>query len=141
MQYVQDFLNALDKKQKNKKITYSINRDNLVLCEKACLSRLPEYFQRVFNFYNGLIIDTPRHLEFFTYKEIKIIENRFLHFAIIDKNKKICFDLEKNNNANECNIICYDSKYKITSTFSSFLTNKVWAWIDRGREIWKEEIY
>ena len=60
-------------------------------------------------------------------------------------NNKIIFntlvDLSKKNEADEWDIINLNNHFVITKTIGSFFTNKVWAWIDRGHTIWKEEIY
>jgi len=140
-QYIQDFLKALDKKQKQKKIICSINFEEVKIYKKMKGFNIPEYFLNMFSAFNGLLIDSPKYFELHKFEEIEILENRFLHFATIGNDNKICFDMERYNSANEFDIVCYNNKYIITSTLSSFITNKIWAWVERGREIWKEEIY
>ena len=36
-------------------------------------------------------------------------------------------------------ILEYQSKYLVTLTIGSFLLNKVWAWLEKGRAIWENE--
>ena len=69
-----------------------------------------------------------------------IVNNQYLQFAIID-DIIIAIDIQKTNEAKEWNIINYNTKYLITKTLESFFSNKVWAWLDRQRTIWKEEVY
>ena len=72
--------------------------------------------------------------------KLALLDYKYLQFAQID-DVIIAVDLRKTNEANEWDIINYDTKYVITKTFESFFANKVWAWLDRKRTIWKEEIY
>lgn len=72
--------------------------------------------------------------------KLALLNYKYLQFAQID-DIIIAVDLRKTNEANEWDIINYDTKYVITKTFESFFANKVWAWLDRKRTIWKEEIY
>lgn len=72
--------------------------------------------------------------------KLALLDYKYLQFAQID-DIIIAVDLRKTNEANEWDIINYDTKYVITKTFESFFANKVWAWLDRKRTIWKEEIY
>jgi hypothetical protein len=87
----------------------------------------------------SITINHPRLFYFYSMCDVKILENNYLHFALLNDNQQICFDTSKINSAGEWDIINYENKYLITMTISSFLTNKVWAWIDRGRQIWREE--
>jgi hypothetical protein len=48
-------------------------------------------------------------------------------------------DLRDINEAGERNIVNYQTNFVITKTMASFLNNKIWAWLDRGRKIWQKE--
>ena len=67
-----------------------------------------------------------------------LLENRYLPFARIEKHL-FCFDTQKLNKAGQWDILEYQSKYLVTLTIGSFLLNKVWAWLDKGRAIWENE--
>ncbi len=67
-----------------------------------------------------------------------LLENRYLLFARIGEHV-FCFDFQSGNAANQWDIIEYTSKYLVTLTIGSFLLNKVWAWLDKGRAIWEKE--
>ena len=91
----------------------------------------------LFQYVDGYrIIKDDREIFF----KLALLNNNYLQFAQI-KNIIIAADIQKTNEANEYNIINFETKYLITKTFESFFANKVWAWIDRKRTIWKEEIY
>ena len=67
-----------------------------------------------------------------------LLENRYLPFARIEKHL-FCFDTQKLNKAGQWDILEYQSKYLVTLTIGSFLLNKVWAWLEKGRAIWENE--
>ena len=74
-------------------------------------------------------------LELLGVNDIELLENRFLKFSIINNNEIICFDTLEINSAGEWDILNYNNKFVITKTIPSFLTNKIWAWIDRDKNI------
>ena len=91
----------------------------------------------LYNNLNGLIIaEEERNIIF----EIAELDSQHIKLASIG-NVIIAFDCSKKNEADEWDIINYQSKYIITKTLSSFLNNKIWAWLDRKRNIWGEELY
>ena len=83
------------------------------------------------------IFKEEREMEF---KLVWVDECR-LQFASIGETVKIGIDFSKQNSAGEWDVIELNTRYLITKTLSSFFNNKVWAWIDRRRTIWKEELY
>jgi uncharacterized protein YcgL (UPF0745 family) len=144
IKYIEDFDRAIAKKSVKKSISYVFNNkkdSSKKITEYLSNFDIPENVVQFLLLFNGLTIDKPRLLKILDFNEIKIIENQFLFFALINETEKICFDMSNLNNSNEWNIVSYESKFLITKTLSSFLTNKVWAWIERGRTIWKEEFY
>lgn len=144
MQYLEDFENAISKRRIKNHISYVFN-NNGHISEKITKNlsgfNTPANVIQFLIKFNGLIINKPRFLKILDFDELKIIEDKFLFFAIMNEKEKICFDMSNLNNADEWNIVSLKNKFLITSTLSSFLTNKVWAWIDRERTIWKEEYY
>jgi len=142
--FIKDFSRRIEKLKKTNMIessmAYSENHDDLIIVE----GKIIEFPVKISYFYNHILflnITQPRQLEFLSIKNMSIIENRYLHFSIINFTEKICFDMLRKNDADEWDIINLSNNFIITKTIGSFLTNKVWAWIDRGREIWKEENY
>lgn len=129
-----DFSLSLKKWEKKGKISILYDKqeikDNI---EKSIL--LPLFYHNL----SGLIVKKESRMICFT--NPIILDDKYMLFAIMNEIEKICFDMNTLNEANEWNIINYGSKYVITKTLSSFLNNKLWAWIDRGRFIWNKEYY
>jgi hypothetical protein len=98
---------------------------------------LPDAIMSFYRQIEFLEIINPRKFNVLSIKEM-VMENNYLMFSNIN-NTKICFDTRTVNSAGEWDIINFDSKFIITKTLASYLTSKMWAWIDRGREIWNEE--
>lgn len=91
----------------------------------------------LYDYLNGyVIVEDERNVKF----EIVELNSPYIKLASID-NVIIAFDCSKKNEAGEWDIINYQSKYVITKTLSSFLNNKIWAWLDRKRRFWVEELY
>jgi hypothetical protein len=80
------------------------------------------------------ITENERRLDFY----IKVLDKNFLQVAIIH-DIIIAMDLRDINEACERNIVNYQTNFVITKTMASFLNNKIWAWLDRGRKIWQKE--
>jgi hypothetical protein len=144
MQFIENFKKAIDKRIDKKSISFiSNNKNNYSKNQLQSLTEnvMPNVILEFLTKLNGVTINEPRSFKILELDEIKVIENRYLLFAIMHNKEKICFDTNNLNSANEWDIISYENKFLITKTISSYLTNKVWAWIDRERIIWEEEIY
>lgn len=142
--FLNQFKSALEKKRNKGVISYSLNH-NVNVSEEQIMTLLgeniPSNVKVMLMDFGAFKIDKPRSFELLEFSDLKIIRERFLLFAIINDVENICFDMRKINSANEWDIINIKDEFIITHTLSSFFTNKVWAWIDRSRTIWKEEIY
>lgn len=124
------FIETLNKKEKKGVIT--ISKSN-----KTGIQHNHELFMLLSNYVDGLSIEKDgRSIDF----KLSIIDNNYLVFASINNNI-IAVNLSEKNEADEWDIITLNSHFVITKTIGSFFTNKVWAWIDRGRTIWQEETY
>lgn len=125
-----DFI--LNLRSREKRMGYAISQTakNAVNCNFT-LSRL------LFQYVDGYCIQKDdREIVF----NLVLLDDNYLQFAQIN-DVIIAADLRKINEANEWDIINYNTGFVITKTFESFFANKVWAWLDRKRTIWKEEIY
>lgn len=125
-----DFI--LNLRSREKRMGYAISQTakNAVNCNFT-LSRL------LFQYVDGYCIQKDdREIVF----KLALLEYHYLQFAQIN-DVIIAADLRKINEANEWDIINYNTGFVITKTFESFFANKVWAWLDGKRTIWKEEIY
>ncbi len=94
-----------------------------------------EQFKMFYRYYNGLTVKEPQ-LEIYPLERL-VKEGNFMYFAMIDHRHQLCFECEQLNTASQWNIIHRDDNFVITLTFSSFWSNKIWAWIDKRRAIWK----
>lgn len=125
-----DFILNLRKREKRMGYAVSQTAKNAVNCNFT-LSRL------LFQYVDGYCIQKDdREIVF----NLVLLDDNYLQFAQIN-DVIIAADLRKINEANEWDIINYNTGFVITKTFESFFANKVWAWLDRKRTIWKEEIY
>ena len=125
-----DFILNLRKREKRMGYAISQTAKNAVNCNST-LSRL------LFQYVDGYCIQKDdREIVF----NLVLLDDNYLQFAQIN-DVIIAADLRKINEANEWDIINYNTGFVITKTFESFFANKVWAWLDRKRTIWKEEVY
>lgn len=125
-----DFILNLRKRENRMGYEVSQTAKNAINCNFT-LSRL------LFQYVDGYCIQKDDRKIVF---KLALLDNEYLQFAQIG-DVIIAADLRKINEANEWDIINYDTKYVITKTFASFFANKVWAWVDCNKAIWKEEIY
>ena len=69
--------------------------------------------------------------------KMSMSECKYFIFAHIN-NIKIALDLNNKNEAGEWNIVNLDTKYIVTKTMGRFFGYKIWAWLDRGKDICNE---
>ncbi|NVO11008.1 MAG: hypothetical protein HXX16_13690 [Bacteroidales bacterium] len=142
MTYTDNLRNALKKREIKLKYEFDdCSENNYDLFIKKFGIVLPEIIKQFYNQFEYLKIKEPRHFEMLSFKNMIIYDDRYLLFSIIDNDEKICFDFSNINEAGQWDIINYCNKYLITKTISSYLVNKIWAWVDKERTIWKEETY
>lgn len=123
---IDNFLKTIEERQKKGRISYSFNHS----CNKEKDSNDIGLLKL-----NNLTINHKNNSIIF---DIHNIDGRFLQLARIGS-IIISFDRNKINEAEEWDIINLDNSFVITKTLSSFLNNKIWAWLERSREIWKDE--
>lgn len=139
MEFIKDVQSALDNRKS--KIKFIISKRNFSEKQFSIDFLDLKFPQPVINFYTEiefLKIIEPKYFEIIDLMHFEIIDNKYLFFSIVG-DEKICFDISNINSAGEWDIICLSNNFLITKTLSSYLTNKIWAWIDRGREIWRSE--
>jgi hypothetical protein len=139
---IDSFIRAIKKKKESGNIDYQLALNTI---EKPLENiqikgiNVPENISTFYLKISSLYICAPRCLELLSPMNFEIIDERYIWFSTINKVNKICFDFKCLNSAEEWNIIHLDTKYIITQTLSSYITNKIWAWIDRERKIWENE--
>jgi len=143
MNYITDFKKAILKRISTGEIECGFY-ENVTFNINPLLSNIniPPKIGFYLNSFQPVIINnSSRIIELLHVSKIEFLDDRFLMFSKINNIERICFDTYTINSACEWDIVNYSNKYLITKTISCFLTNKIWAWIDRGRTIWKIEIY
>jgi hypothetical protein len=137
--FVSDFYKAIDKRKSNLNcLQISSNNSELFICKletKKISSNLNAFlseFKPLSFSYND------RYFQLLSFSDWELFEDSYLLFSYLGS-ERICFNIKELNNADEWDIVSYNNKYVITKTISSYLTNKAWAWIDRGRKVWEDE--
>jgi len=142
--YIENLLQALENKKKKKQIDYIVSLSDYNGFDKITNIEHQQLPQSVTSFYNvieQLNINSPRFFEILPIAEMKMLNDKLLWFSSINRTEKICFNTEKLNNAGEWDIVEFKTNYVITKTLSSYICNKLWAWVERSRKIWAEEIF
>jgi hypothetical protein len=142
MTYIENLDAALKKREDKIKytITYCSSVDYSEIKLKIGIDfppKVKQYFDRI----EHIKIESPRQFEILPLNKICLFDAQFLFFSVINNEEKICFDISHINDADQWDIINFSNKYLITKTISSYLINKIWAWVDRDRMIWQEEFY
>lgn len=135
---------ALALKRREDKLKYSITYFSSVNYSKhysRFVFDFPPIVKQYFDKIEHFQIESPRHFEILPLNEILLLDDQFLLFSFINKNEKICFDISHINESDQWDIVNFNNKYLITKTLSSYLINKLWAWVDRERVIWQQEYY
>jgi hypothetical protein len=144
MKYLNDFKNALSTRLKKGEIECTFceetkRKEDIFIFSKVIT---PINIEQYISNYTPLVIKRKnRNIELLKISNFELIDNRFLLFSKVNSIEMICFDTNNVNSANEWDIVNYSNNYLITKTIESYLTNKVWAFIDREREFWKQEQY
>ena len=138
------FIQNLEKRANENGLKFQIGEpaveSAIVAFEERNGIKMPQQVKWFYLLCNGLKVEAPP-------LEIKSIEDLYtdktgkIIFAIFDKRHRICFDVSKNNAASQWDILNYDNGFIVTLTLASFWTNKIFAWLDKRRTIWKEETY
>jgi cell wall assembly regulator SMI1 len=100
---------------------------------------LPNQVRLFYSFMNGLRVETPP-LEILRIEELAPLDQSLVHFATADGTHRICFDCSRTNDADQWDIVSAEHRGVITMTLASFWSNKIWKWLDQGREFWTEDL-
>ncbi len=96
--------------------------------------------EKFYSSINGLKTSNP-DFEILPIEKWNSAESDLIHFATFDKDLKAYFDTKELNQADSWSIINPKDNYVLTLTMSSFWSNKIWHWIEKKREIWKDEFW
>ena len=61
-----------------------------------------------------------------------------LHFATLNGNEQLYFDVSRINEAKQWDIVTADG-FRVTLTMASFWSIRMWSWIEKMRPIWQPE--
>lgn len=107
--------------------------------ESRLRATLPDQVKAFYQLCNGLSVDEPA-LVVFSLGELERADSRIV-FAVFDRRHRLAFDCSYVNAAGQWDILNAADDYRVTLTFSSFWSNKMWAWIDSRRPVWRREEY
>ncbi|MBI9077017.1 MAG: hypothetical protein JEZ02_16530 [Desulfatibacillum sp.] len=132
----------LQKSEKTKGLAFSIGVPASVDLIKNTENRLglkfPSQVSLFYENYNGLHVEQP-FLKILNLENLDLV-NKGIHFATLGNEHHLHFDVSSLNAADQWDIISEDG-HIVTLTFASFWTNKLFAWIDWQRPIWKPDFW
>lgn len=141
---LQEFYQAIERKKKSERTHVKMKSKTPLnsMSEIPVISEIPFTLEQFFQDFKPVQINyNERFFELLDISEYVLYDEKYLLFSILDNKEKICFDTSSTNIAGEWNIINYSTKYIVTKTISSYIINKAWAWLDRGRMIWSDESF
>lgn len=142
--HLKDFRQYIQKKSQKNCFEYKIGNpasDDLIEeIEQKLSIKFPDQVRLFYQCCDGFKVNDPA-LEILPLEKITKDENGKILFSIFDEQHKLCFETTKLNDANQWNIINCSTRYNVTLSMASFWSNKIWAWIDKKRTIWKKEVY
>lgn len=137
--HIEHLKSNFEKRKRNTGLIYELGIPSSEKQIKHTEKRLSVVFydqlKLFYRHYNGLIVRNP-HLEIYPLEGL-VKDHEFIYFAMINSKHKLCFDCKGLNAAGQWDIINSRDSYIVTLTFASFWSNKIWAWIDKKRAIWK----
>ena len=140
MIYVDDFIHRIEKMTSTCQINAIINLSSKFEYKTVpCFNHVPQGISDLYCKLNSLQIINPRQFELLPIEKFRLINDRYLHFATINYTEKLGFNISQKNVAGEWDIMNINNDFLITYTLGSFLTTKIWRWINYGKEIWQEE--
>ena len=129
----------LDKLNSTYFINAGVTREDIAEAESKLGLEFPKEVVSLYQSFNGLSVEKPM-LKIHCIKDLANSAG-LIEFAVFNGSEPVAFNSSKINQAGQWSIVNADTGFEITLTLASFLTNKVWAWLHRGREIWAEETY
>lgn len=99
----------------------------------------PDQVKLFYNANNGIEVVAPP-VEILDVQHL-YRDGSFIVFCKINEIHRLCFDVSCLNEADQWNILNYETGYLVTKTMASFWSNKMIAWLRKRREIWAEERY
>ena len=92
-----------------------------------------DFYRRI----NGFAIAAPA-FRAFGVEELTMQAPGVLPFAVFDGAHIVAFRCDMLNVASQWDLVVLDGGSIMTHSMASFYTNKIWAWLQRGRRVWAE---
>ena len=96
---------------------------------------IPWQVKLFYSSYNGLRVEDPQ-LEILPAGRLERADPVRLHFATLDGGRRLYFDASHVNEAGQWDVVAEDG-YRVTLTMASFWSNRIWAWVEKRRPIWR----
>lgn len=108
----------------------------ILSAERRLNVSFPDQVRQFYESHNGLRVEDP-HLEVLPMEMLDLTSPDRLHFATVDSNHRLFFDVSQVNAAGQWDIRGEDD-YLVTLTMASFWSNKIWEWLVRKKRIWSD---
>ena len=125
----------------NRELKYSLtspaSENEIMETEQRLGVSFPAQVKSFYQHCNGLHVDDPQ-LEILPIERLDFSFPQHLHFATLDSNHRLYFNVSKMNDADQWDIVTADG-FLVTVTMASFWSNRMWTWIEKRRPIWEEQ--
>jgi hypothetical protein len=139
--HLEDFPLRLEELARRKGVEYElgvpISEEEMREVEVFLGVTFPEQVRMFYRNFNGFSVKNPR-LEILPIEKLIRDSAGRLLFATMEHGRLIYFETSRTNQAGQWDIVA-ENGYRITLTMASFWSNKVWAWLDKSRPIWRDE--
>lgn len=130
------FQKLLAKRALNYSLAAPASDDEILRVELRLGVSFPRQVRLFYRSFNGLRVDDPQ-LEILSVERLNLASPSRLHFATLDGSRLLYFDVSHMNEAGQWDIVSAED-YRVTLTMASFWSNKIWAWVEKRRAIWRE---
>jgi hypothetical protein len=113
-----------------------IKKEDIEILEKRIGVVFPEKLTLFYLHLNGLKTENLSFI-IIPINELQLV-NENIHFATFNNIIPICLNTKTLNQTNEWSIINKATNYELTKSISSFWSNKIWHWLEKGNTIWED---
>ena len=135
---IEHFLSNLSKRPIEFRVGAPCDREALDAASARLGSPLPEQLCSFYLHVNGLDVTDPA-LQVPPVQELRRSGNGLIRFATLDHRQHLALDSTRSNEAGQWSVVSEATGYVVTLTIASFWSNKIFAWLDKKREIWSPE--
>lgn len=140
--HLTDFQKQIEKRGKSRGLVYElrpgVDENDWIEAESRLGVRFPEQVRVFYDFCNGFTCSSPA-LEIHQLEDVQFIAESRLHFCTFDLDQQLCWDTSGLNAADQWNVVNPRTHYRVTLSMASLWSNKIWAWIDYRRPIWRPD--